>query len=108
MNTGNESHSSDSDAWRSRSTDGLRNGDDITSSLAAKGFRSVRPNLQDKRSPTQGQASQVAMNGGAPHPQRPPSPPAYPPLPASFSPGGVHMQSRSAGESGDPDRVSLG
>ncbi|XP_064784920.1 sorbin and SH3 domain-containing protein 2-like [Oncorhynchus masou masou] len=51
--TGSESHSSDSDAWRSRSTDGLRNGDDITSSLAAKGFRSVRPNLQDKRSPTQ-------------------------------------------------------
>uniref|UniRef100_A0A674C3G9 Sorbin and SH3 domain containing 2 n=1 Tax=Salmo trutta TaxID=8032 RepID=A0A674C3G9_SALTR len=91
--TGSESHSSDSDAWRSRSTDGLRNGDDITSSLAAKGFRSVRPNLQDKRSPTQGQAIQVAMNGGAPHPQRPSSPPAYPPLPASFSPGGVHMQS---------------
>ncbi|XP_052342590.1 sorbin and SH3 domain-containing protein 2-like isoform X9 [Oncorhynchus keta] len=51
--TGSESHSSDSDAWRSRSTDGLRNCDDITSSLAAKGFRSVRPNLQDKRSPTQ-------------------------------------------------------
>uniref|UniRef100_A0A8C7FXT7 Sorbin and SH3 domain containing 2a n=1 Tax=Oncorhynchus kisutch TaxID=8019 RepID=A0A8C7FXT7_ONCKI len=242
MNTGSESHLSDSDAWRSRSTDGLRNGDDITSSLAAKGFRSVRPNLQDKRSPTQGspphpcspdhsarrspynrhsddsldylaglkallptpyvpspyatlergggdrldkigvvggvsismvsagggmggrspslspvtvsalsqyssstaglleelqicsldspgvspspsptlshmssttgpdeappltsaaaatngQAIQVAMNGGAPHPQRPSSPPAYPPLPASFSPGGVHVQSRNA------------
>ncbi|XP_052342591.1 sorbin and SH3 domain-containing protein 2-like isoform X10 [Oncorhynchus keta] len=240
--TGSESHSSDSDAWRSRSTDGLRNCDDITSSLAAKGFRSVRPNLQDKRSPTQGspphpcspdhsarrspynrhsadsldylaglkallptpyvpspyatlergggdqmdkigvvggvsismvsagggmggrspslspvtvsalsqyssstaglleelqicsldspgvspspsptlshmssttgpdeappltsaaaatnsQAIQVAMNGGAPHPQRPSSPPAYPPLPASFSPGGVHVQSRNA------------
>uniref|UniRef100_A0A8C7G0E1 Sorbin and SH3 domain containing 2a n=1 Tax=Oncorhynchus kisutch TaxID=8019 RepID=A0A8C7G0E1_ONCKI len=93
---GSESHLSDSDAWRSRSTDGLRNGDDITSSLAAKGFRSVRPNLQDKRSPTQGQAIQVAMNGGAPHPQRPSSPPAYPPLPASFSPGGVHVQSRNA------------
>ncbi|KAM9530683.1 sorbin and SH3 domain-containing protein 2 isoform 14-T18 [Salvelinus alpinus] len=96
MNTGSESHSSDSDAWRSRSTDGLRNGDDVSSSLAAKGFRSVRPNLQDKKSPTQGQAIQVAMNGSAPHPQRPSSPPAYPPLPASFSPGGVHMQSRSA------------
>ncbi|XP_055765770.1 sorbin and SH3 domain-containing protein 2-like isoform X3 [Salvelinus fontinalis] len=94
--TGSESHSSDSDAWRSRSTDGLRNGDDVSSSLAAKGFRSVRPNLQDKKSPTQGQAIQVAMNGSAPHPQRPSSPPAYPPLPASFSPGGVHMQSRSA------------
>ncbi|XP_038855993.1 sorbin and SH3 domain-containing protein 2 isoform X2 [Salvelinus namaycush] len=245
MNTGSESHSSDSDAWRSRSTDGLRNGDDVSSSLAAKGFRSVRPNLQDKKSPTQGspphpcfpdhrarpsphnrqsadsldylasfkalsptpyapspyatlergggdrmdkigivggvsfsvvsadgcmggmspslspvtvsalsqyssstaglleelqicsldspgvsptpsptlshtstspsttgndeappltsaaaatngQAIQVPMNGSAPHPQRPSSPPAYPPLPASFSPGGVHMQSRSA------------
>ncbi|XP_055765602.1 sorbin and SH3 domain-containing protein 2-like isoform X1 [Salvelinus fontinalis] len=94
--TGSESHSSDSDAWRSRSTDGLRNGDDITSSLAAKGFRSVRPNLQDKRSTTQGQAIQVAMNGGAPHPQRPSSPPAYPPLPASFSPGGVRVRSRNA------------
>ncbi|XP_036406657.1 sorbin and SH3 domain-containing protein 2 [Megalops cyprinoides] len=53
MNTGNESHSSDSDVWRSCSTsDGLRNGDASSSSLAAKGFRSVRPNLQDKRSPT--------------------------------------------------------
>ncbi|XP_067106822.1 sorbin and SH3 domain-containing protein 2-like [Osmerus mordax] len=54
MNTGSESHSSDSDAWRSRSvTDGLRNGDASSSSLAAKGFRSVRPNLQDKKSPSQ-------------------------------------------------------
>ncbi|KAJ8335905.1 hypothetical protein SKAU_G00392470 [Synaphobranchus kaupii] len=53
MNTGNESHSSDSDGWRSRSaTDGLRNGEASASSLAAKGFRSVRPNLQDKKSPT--------------------------------------------------------
>ncbi|XP_046901241.1 sorbin and SH3 domain-containing protein 2 [Hypomesus transpacificus] len=52
--TGSESHSSDSDAWRSRSvTDGLRNGDASSSSLAAKGFRSVRPNLQDKKSPSQ-------------------------------------------------------
>ncbi|XP_035274671.1 sorbin and SH3 domain-containing protein 2 isoform X2 [Anguilla anguilla] len=50
---GNESHSSDSDGWRSRSaTDGLRNGEASSSSLAAKGFRSVRPNLQDKKSPT--------------------------------------------------------
>ncbi|XP_036372383.1 sorbin and SH3 domain-containing protein 2-like isoform X3 [Megalops cyprinoides] len=53
MNTGNETHSSDSDGWRSRSvTDGLRNGEASGSSLAAKGFRSVRPNLQDKKSPT--------------------------------------------------------
>uniref|UniRef100_A0A8C4X400 Sorbin and SH3 domain containing 2 n=1 Tax=Erpetoichthys calabaricus TaxID=27687 RepID=A0A8C4X400_ERPCA len=54
MNTGNDSHSSDSEVWRSYSaTEGLRNGDASSSSLAAKGFRSVRPNLQDKKSPTQ-------------------------------------------------------
>ncbi|KAK2817244.1 hypothetical protein Q5P01_025435 [Channa striata] len=54
MNTGSESHSSDLDSWRSCSaTDGLKNGDASSSSLAAKGFRSVRPNLQDKKSPTQ-------------------------------------------------------
>ncbi|KAF7659587.1 hypothetical protein LDENG_00296410 [Lucifuga dentata] len=52
--TESDSHSPDLDAWRSRSaTDGLRNGDTSSSSLAAKGFRSVRPNLQDKKSPTQ-------------------------------------------------------
>uniref|UniRef100_A0A3P9KWS9 Sorbin and SH3 domain containing 2a n=1 Tax=Oryzias latipes TaxID=8090 RepID=A0A3P9KWS9_ORYLA len=55
MNTGSESHSSDLESWRSRSaTDGLKNGDTSSSSLAAKGFRSVKPNLQDKKSPTQG------------------------------------------------------
>ncbi|XP_051560790.1 sorbin and SH3 domain-containing protein 2-like [Myxocyprinus asiaticus] len=53
MNTGSESQSSDSDAWRSRSmSEDLRNGDASSSSLTAKGFRSVRPNLQDKKSPT--------------------------------------------------------
>ncbi|XP_067259700.1 sorbin and SH3 domain-containing protein 2-like isoform X1 [Chanodichthys erythropterus] len=53
MNTGSDSQSSDSDACRSRSvTEGLRNGDASSSSLTAKGFRSVRPNLQDKKSPT--------------------------------------------------------
>ncbi|XP_069049372.1 sorbin and SH3 domain-containing protein 2 isoform X3 [Lepisosteus oculatus] len=53
MNTGNDSQSSDSDVWRSYSVnDGLRNGEASSSSLAAKGFRSVRPNLQDKKSPT--------------------------------------------------------
>ncbi|XP_067353584.1 sorbin and SH3 domain-containing protein 2-like isoform X16 [Channa argus] len=52
--TGTESHSSELDSWRSCSaTDGLKNGDASSSSLAAKGFRSVRPNLQDKKSPTQ-------------------------------------------------------
>ncbi|XP_029949141.1 sorbin and SH3 domain-containing protein 2 [Salarias fasciatus] len=55
---GSDSHSSDLDSWRSRSvTDGLKNGDASGSSLAAKGFRSVRPNLQDKKSPTQGPPS---------------------------------------------------
>lgn len=42
------------DSWRSHSvTDSLKNGDASSSSLAAKGFRSVRPNLQDKKSPMQ-------------------------------------------------------
>lgn len=58
MNTGSDSHSSDLDSWRSSSvTDGLKNGDASSSSLAAKGFRSVRPNLQDKKSPSQGPPS---------------------------------------------------
>ncbi|XP_057880345.1 sorbin and SH3 domain-containing protein 2 isoform X4 [Melospiza georgiana] len=54
MNTGSDSQSPDS-AWRSYN-DGSRetlNGDAGSSSLSAKGFRSVRPNLQDKKSPTQ-------------------------------------------------------
>ncbi|CAM2113247.1 unnamed protein product [Caretta caretta] len=54
MNTGPDSQSPDS-AWTSYN-DGSRetlNGDASSSSLAAKGFRSVRPNLQEKRSPTQ-------------------------------------------------------
>ncbi|KAG7260207.1 hypothetical protein CRUP_017494 [Coryphaenoides rupestris] len=42
------------DAWRSQSAvDGFRNGDGNSSSLAAKGFRSVRPNLQDKKTLSQ-------------------------------------------------------
>lgn len=42
------------DLWRpsSSTSDGLRNGDMCSSSLAAKGYRSVRPNFQDKKSPT--------------------------------------------------------
>ncbi|XP_051939799.1 sorbin and SH3 domain-containing protein 2 [Hippocampus zosterae] len=49
--SGSDPHSSDYSSWRSRSaTDGLKNGDAISSSLAAKGFRSVRPNLQDRKS----------------------------------------------------------
>ncbi|XP_071978934.1 sorbin and SH3 domain-containing protein 2 isoform X17 [Engystomops pustulosus] len=53
--SGQDSHSPDSDIWRSYNDcvkDGL-NGDSSGSSLAAKGFRSVRPNLQDRKSPTQ-------------------------------------------------------
>ncbi|XP_065803151.1 sorbin and SH3 domain-containing protein 2 isoform X1 [Muntiacus reevesi] len=51
---GRDSQSPDS-AWRcynDRNQDTL-NGDATCSSLAAKGFRSVRPNLQEKKSPTQ-------------------------------------------------------
>uniref|UniRef100_A0A2D4ESS1 Sorbin and SH3 domain-containing protein 2 n=1 Tax=Micrurus corallinus TaxID=54390 RepID=A0A2D4ESS1_MICCO len=54
MNTGLDSHSPDS-AWRSFNIGSREtlNGDTSSSSLAAKGFRSVRPNLQEKKSPTQ-------------------------------------------------------
>ncbi|KAG7313877.1 hypothetical protein KOW79_022373 [Hemibagrus wyckioides] len=52
MNTGRESHSSDSDGWQSRSvTDGLRNGDASSSTMTSKGYRSVRSSMQDKSSP---------------------------------------------------------
>ncbi|XP_050983948.1 sorbin and SH3 domain-containing protein 1 isoform X3 [Labeo rohita] len=52
--TDSESQSKDSDFWRpgSSTSDGLRNGDVWSSSLAAKGYRSVRPIFQDKKSPT--------------------------------------------------------
>ncbi|XP_053315097.1 sorbin and SH3 domain-containing protein 2 isoform X5 [Spea bombifrons] len=75
---------SDPDIWRSYNDsvkDGL-NGDFGGSSLAAKGFRSVRPNLQDKKSPTQ---TPVTVNGGSGSPlshfQRPFSP-TYPSPPS--------------------------
>uniref|UniRef100_A0A668SKP2 Sorbin and SH3 domain containing 2a n=1 Tax=Oreochromis aureus TaxID=47969 RepID=A0A668SKP2_OREAU len=94
--TGSDSHSSDLDSWRSHSaTDGLKNGDASSSSLAAKGFRSVRPNLQDKKSPSQGQVLSHAMNGSTSHPHRPLSPPSYPPPPVSFHTG-LQRQSRSS------------
>ncbi|XP_071599427.1 sorbin and SH3 domain-containing protein 2 isoform X12 [Heliangelus exortis] len=54
LTSGSDSQSPDS-AWRSYN-DGSRetlNGDAGSSSLTAKGFRSVRPNLQEKKSPTQ-------------------------------------------------------
>ncbi|XP_066505336.1 sorbin and SH3 domain-containing protein 2 [Hoplias malabaricus] len=57
---GTKSPSTDSDLWRPYSAgDALRNGEAATSSLAAKGFRSVRPNLQDKKSPTTREAPQA-------------------------------------------------
>uniref|UniRef100_A0A8C9XGR9 Sorbin and SH3 domain containing 2 n=1 Tax=Sander lucioperca TaxID=283035 RepID=A0A8C9XGR9_SANLU len=108
MNTGNDSHSSDLDSWRSHSaTEGFKNGDASSSSLAAKGFRSVKPNLQDKKSPTQGQVLSHAMNGSAP--QRPLSPPSYPPPPTSLHTG-FQRQSRSSegSESVTRESVALG
>ncbi|XP_032542992.1 sorbin and SH3 domain-containing protein 2-like isoform X4 [Chiroxiphia lanceolata] len=52
--SGSDSQSPDS-AWRSYNNGSREtlNGDASGSSLSAKGFRSVRPNLQDKKSPTQ-------------------------------------------------------
>ncbi|XP_050751304.1 sorbin and SH3 domain-containing protein 2 isoform X8 [Gymnogyps californianus] len=97
MNTGSDSQSPDS-AWRSYN-DGSRetlNGDASTSSLTAKGFRSVRPNLLDKKSPTQAQITVNGNSGTAASPvshfQRPFSPSsAYPP-PASLNSNIVIMQ----------------
>ncbi|NWZ48001.1 SRBS2 protein, partial [Haliaeetus albicilla] len=84
--------------WRSYN-DGSRetlNGDASSSSLTAKGFRSVRPNLQDKKSPTQAQITVNGNSGTAASPvshfQRPFSPSsAYPP-PASLNSNIVIMQ----------------
>uniref|UniRef100_A0A3P8ZZ71 Sorbin and SH3 domain containing 2a n=1 Tax=Esox lucius TaxID=8010 RepID=A0A3P8ZZ71_ESOLU len=100
MDTGNDSNPSDSDVWRSYSaTEGLRNGDVTTSSLAAKGFRSVRPNLQGKRSPTpnhRGVNGNPGVTGTShSHLQRSFSPMSYPP-PPSLSPSlGLITQARS-------------
>ncbi|XP_032774407.1 sorbin and SH3 domain-containing protein 2 isoform X7 [Rattus rattus] len=96
---GRESHSPDS-AWRSyngRNPETL-NGDATYSSLAAKGFRSVRPNLQDKKSPTQSQITINGNSGGAVSPvsyyQRPFSPSAYS-LPASLNSSMIMPHGRS-------------
>uniref|UniRef100_A0AAR2J344 Sorbin and SH3 domain containing 2b n=1 Tax=Pygocentrus nattereri TaxID=42514 RepID=A0AAR2J344_PYGNA len=111
---GTESPSTDSDLWRPYGAgDALRNGEAATSSLAAKGFRSVRPNLQDKKSPTTGQ---MAVNGNIgvtsslnSHHQRPFSPSTYPPLP-SLSPSlsGMQQSRSSAAESSTPIYVNVG
>ncbi|XP_043826461.1 sorbin and SH3 domain-containing protein 2 isoform X27 [Dromiciops gliroides] len=89
LTAGRDSQSPDS-AWRSydERTRETLNGDATHSSLAAKGFRSVRPNLQDKKSPTQAQITVNGRSGGATSPmsyfQRPFSPSAYS-LPASLN-----------------------
>ncbi|XP_063314185.1 sorbin and SH3 domain-containing protein 2 isoform X15 [Pelobates fuscus] len=103
--SGQESPSSDADIWRSYNDsikDGL-NGDSSGSSLAAKGFRSVRPNLQDRKSPTQ---TPVTVNGssGSPvsplsHFQRPYSP-TYP-SPPLLNSNAVIMQHGRMSDSTD-------
>ncbi|XP_047934344.1 sorbin and SH3 domain-containing protein 2 isoform X12 [Anser cygnoides] len=95
--SGSDSQSPDS-AWRSYNNGSREtlNGDISSSSLTAKGFRSVRPNLQDKKSPTQAQITVNGNSGTAASPvshfQRPFSPSsAYPP-PASLNSNIVIMQ----------------
>ncbi|XP_075412917.1 sorbin and SH3 domain-containing protein 2 isoform X5 [Tenrec ecaudatus] len=87
---GRDSHSPDS-AWRSyndRNPETL-NGDATYSSLAAKGFRSVRPKLQEKKSPLQSQITVNGKSGDAVSPMsyyhRPFSPSTSISLPSSFS-----------------------
>ncbi|XP_074185924.1 sorbin and SH3 domain-containing protein 2 isoform X40 [Rhinolophus sinicus] len=76
MNTGRDSHSPDS----------------------AKGFRSVRPSLQEKKSPTQSQITVNGNSGGAVSPmsyyQRPFSPSAYS-LPGSLNSSIIMQHGRS-------------
>ncbi|XP_027532394.1 sorbin and SH3 domain-containing protein 2 isoform X19 [Neopelma chrysocephalum] len=95
--SGSDSQSPDS-AWTSYNNGSREtlNGDASSSSLSAKGFRSVRPNLQDKKSPTQAQITVNGNSGTAASPvshfQRPFSPSsAYPP-PASLNSNIVIMQ----------------
>ncbi|XP_029412220.1 sorbin and SH3 domain-containing protein 2 isoform X15 [Nannospalax galili] len=99
MNTGRDSQSPDP-AWRSyndRNPETL-NGAATYSSLTAKGFRSVRPNLQEKKSPTQSQITVNGNSGGAVSPmsyyQRPFSPSAYS-LPASLNSSIIMQHGRS-------------
>ncbi|XP_032916843.1 sorbin and SH3 domain-containing protein 2 isoform X12 [Catharus ustulatus] len=97
MNTGSDSQSLDS-AWRSYNNGSREtlNGDASSSSLSAKGFRSVRPNLQDKKSPTQAQITVNGNSGTAASPvshfQRPFSPSSVYSPPASLNSNIVIMQ----------------
>ncbi|XP_053772597.1 sorbin and SH3 domain-containing protein 2 isoform X5 [Desmodus rotundus] len=99
MNTGRDSQSPDS-AWRSSNIQNQQtlNRDAPYSSLAAKGFRSVRPNLQEKRSPTQSQITVNGSSGGTVSPmsyyQRPFSPSAYS-LPGSLNSSIIMPHGRS-------------
>ncbi|XP_060039689.1 sorbin and SH3 domain-containing protein 2 isoform X7 [Erinaceus europaeus] len=99
LTAGRDSQSPDS-AWRAyndRYQETL-NGDATYSSLAAKGFRSVRPNLQEKKSPTQNQVTVNGNSGGAMSPmsyyQRPFSPSAYS-LPGSLNSSIIMQHGRS-------------
>uniref|UniRef100_A0A452U9U4 Sorbin and SH3 domain containing 2 n=1 Tax=Ursus maritimus TaxID=29073 RepID=A0A452U9U4_URSMA len=83
---------------RVQSSPNLLAADATYSSLAAKGFRSVRPNLQEKRSPTQSQITVNGNSGGAVSPmsyyQRPFSPSAYS-LPGSLNSSIIMQHGRS-------------
>uniref|UniRef100_A0A8D2Q839 Sorbin and SH3 domain containing 2 n=1 Tax=Varanus komodoensis TaxID=61221 RepID=A0A8D2Q839_VARKO len=94
-------------AWRSFNNGSREtlNGDTSSSSLAAKGFRSVRPNLQEKKSPTQ---AQVTVNGNSSaaaspmsHFQRPFSPSSTYSLPVSLSSSTVLLQQSRTMESAE-------
>lgn len=76
----------------------MNTGRDSQSPDSAKGFRSVRPNLQEKRSPTQSQVTVNGNSGGAVSPmsyyQRPFSPSAYS-LPGSLNSSIIMPHGRS-------------
>ncbi|XP_021120713.1 sorbin and SH3 domain-containing protein 2 isoform X30 [Heterocephalus glaber] len=76
----------------------LAAGRDSQSPDSAKGFRSVRPNLQEKKSPTQSQITVNGNSGGAVSPmsyyQRPFSPSAYS-LPGSLNSSLIMQHGRS-------------
>ncbi|XP_069600441.1 sorbin and SH3 domain-containing protein 2 isoform X3 [Ranitomeya imitator] len=102
--SGQDSYSPDSDIWRSYNDcvkDAL-NGDPSGSSLAAKGFRSVRPNLQERKSPTQ---TPVTVNGNSGSPASPmshfqrPFSPTYPSPPSHKSSVMQHNRTLDSTES---------
>ncbi|XP_033017169.1 sorbin and SH3 domain-containing protein 2 isoform X21 [Lacerta agilis] len=115
LTAGLDSQSPDS-AWRSFNSGSREtlNGDTSSSSLAAKGFRSVRPNLQEKRSPAQlgnqkvtanVMEAQITVNGNSSsatspmsHFQRPFSPSGYSP-PVSLNSSLVLLQQSRTMES---------